>query len=559
MNIVKGTANDWQVRFRLWAALVMAAYVVTHTINFSLGIISIDAMDAFQRIIMRFWRSTPVYWLVIVSICVHVSLGLWKLFKRNTLKMPAWEMFQIGMGICIPFFLLPHVTYTRGMHLLYGTNDTYIYELLRTFPGGAWQYVLMTVIVWGHAHIGIHMLLRMRTWYPRIRVLIIGLFLIFPVVGISGYISGGIEAASASRDSEWLRAQKSTIGWPTDEQLNKMQNASLLYYAMIPLLYTLVLGSRSLRLNLQKGRKTILVRYSDGKNVLVYPRTTILEASRIGNIPHASICGGRGRCSTCRVRVDQGLDGLKPPGEREKHVLKLIDAEPNVRLACQMECTGSISVTRLLPPDITATIARRSGKYTTGKEITLVVMFADLRGFTSISEGKLPYDVVFMLNRYFSYMGEAIEESGGYIDKFLGDGIMAIFGLDTDVRTACIQSIRAAKKMAGRIDEINSQLVNELREPLKLGIGLHVGNVILGEIGYKLAAKLTVIGDTVNTASRLEVLNKKTSSQLIFSRELAEKGGFDLTGLEERKIIVRGKEKPLDVFIVKEIKSMPDL
>lgn len=559
MNIFKGTSNDWQVRLRLWAALVMAAYVVTHTLNFSLGLISLDAMNAVQGSLLRFWRSAPLYWLVLAAICVHVSLGLWKFFKRNTLKMPAWEMFQIGMGVCIPFLLLSHISYTRGMRMLFGINDTYTYELLRTFPGGAWQYILMTAIVWGHAQIGIHMVLRMRAWYPRVRTLIIALFLLFPVLGISGYIAGGMKAVSASGNAEWLDSEKSTIGWPTDEQFSAVRTASLSYYALLPLLYSIVFGSRALRLYLQRGRKNILVRYSDGNKVLVSPETTILEASRIGNVPHASICGGRGRCSTCRVRIDQGLDGLKPPGEREKHVLKLIAAEADVRLACQTHCSNSISVTRLLPPEITATIARRSGKYAAGKEITLVVMFADLRGFTSISEGKLPYDVVFLLNRYFSYMGEAIEENGGFIDKFLGDGIMAIFGLETDIRTACLQSIRATKKMAARLDEINKQLTNDLKEPLRLGVGLHVGEVILGEIGYKLAAKLTVIGDTVNTASRLEVLNKKANSQLIFSQELARVGGFDQAGFEAHRILIRGKERPLDVFIVKEIGDLPDM
>ena len=337
-----------------------------------------------------------------------------------------------------------------------------------------------------------------------------------------------------------------------------MRTASLSYCALLPIVYMVVLGSRALRVRVNRKGRMVVVRHSDGRSVTVTPTATILEASRIGGIPHASICGGRGRCSTCRVRIDKGLDGLKPAGERESHVLRLIEAEANVRLACQTECAGDITVTRLLPPDITAAVARKTGKYSTGKDMKLVVMFADLRQFTRLSEGKLPYDLVFMLNRYFTYMGEAIEEHGGFIDKFIGDGIMALFGLETDIRTACRQSISAAKKMAARLDEINDQLSHDLKEPLRIGIGLHVGDVILGEMGYKLATKLTAIGDAVNTASRLEVLNKQANSQLIFSRELAEWGGLDTTGLSTSRILIRGKEKPMEVFIIKEIGKLPE-
>ena len=556
MSLIRGTARDWQTRLRLWAAVMMAGYVITHTINFSLGLISIDAMNSFQHYILMFWRSSPLYWALLAAIVIHVSLGLWKLFRRNTLKMPAWEIFQIVLGASIPFFLLAHISYTRGMRLFFKINDTYTYELLRTFPGGAWQYILLTIIVWGHAQIGVHFVLRMRSFYPRVRILIMVVFFLMPVLGIAGYVTSGFRAMEAARDAGWLEEEKARIHWPAEEQFAAVRTASLSYYGILPILYALVLGSRALRIRLQRGSANITVLYAGGRSVKVASGTTILEASRIGNIPHASICGGRGRCSTCRVRVTDGIDSLKRPGEREQHVLRLVEAAPDVRLACQTECTDDIAVTLLLPPEITAAIARRSGKYAMGRDIKLVVMFADMRGFTSLSEGRLPYDVVFILNRYFSYMGEAIEENGGFIDKFLGDGIMAIFGLDADLKTACRQSIAASRKMADRLVEINEQLGHDLKEPLRIGIGLHAGDVILGEMGYKLATKLTAIGDAVNTASRLEVLNKKANSQLIFSRELAEIGGFDTTGLEERRILLRGKENPLSVFIIKEIKDL---
>lgn len=555
--LLKGNARDWQTRLRLWAAVIMLTYVVSHTINFGLGIFSLKEMNLYQSYVLRFWRSDPLYWLVCAAIPLHMSLGLWKLFKRNTLKMPPWEVAQITMGLCIPFFLLAHILYTRGMHLLYGLNDTYAYELLRTYPGGAWQYVCMILIVWGHAQIGIHFVLRSRTRYPRLRPLVIALFLFMPLWGIAGYIVSGEEVMKLSRNPDWLREERSKIPWPEDEQLATVRNASLASYAAFPLLFAVVLGARGIRLYTHRGSRVVEVKYTSGMKVMVTRTTTILEASRIGGIPHASICGGRGRCSTCRVRIVDGLQALKPPGEREQRVLDTINAGDDVRLACQTECNANITVALLLPPDITAAIARKAGTAAAGRETTLVVMFADLRGFTKLSEGRLPYDIVFLLNRYFNSMGEAIEENGGFIDKFLGDGIMALFGLKTDIASACRQSLTASKAMARRLDEINEQLAHDLKEPLQLGIGLHLGDVILGEMGYRNATKLTAIGDTVNTASRLEVLNKKAGSQLIFSKEIAERGGIDTAPLTSRTILIRGKEKPLDVYIVTDIASLP--
>ena len=169
-----------------------------------------------------------------------------------------------------------------------------------------------------------------------------------------------------------------------------------------------------------------------------------------------------------------------------------------------------------------AVIARRENEYTVGKDVNMVVLFADLRGFTSFAEEKFPYDVVFMLNSYFSSMGKVIEDNGGRIDKFIGDGIMALFGFNVDMKKACVQALSAAKQMAVQLIEINKQLVNALSDPLEIGIGIHVGEVILGEFGYKDSSKLTVIGDTVNTASRLESLNKKAKSQLIFSKDVGD-------------------------------------
>jgi adenylate cyclase len=192
-----------------------------------------------------------------------------------------------------------------------------------------------------------------------------------------------------------------------------------------------------------------------------------------------------------------------------------------------------------------------------GIEREVAVLFADLRAFTRMAEGRLPYDVVFVLNQYFKAMGVVIEQQGGRIDKFIGDGIMALFGLEHGREQACFQALAAVQAMAGALARLNRRLEDDLREPLQIGIGLHVGPVILGHMGYGRATTLTAIGDTVNVASRLEALTKELEVELVVSSRLAEAAGVDLGGFEERRIEIRGRRRPLRVRLVGDASALP--
>ncbi len=544
---MKGNARDWQTRIRLWAALIMAVYAIGYTIYYALGLISVEWIESYQNFVFNLW---PLFWVIPVVILTHVSLGLWKLFRRNTLKMPFWEMAQIALGITIPFFLIPHIIFTYGLFLFFGIKGSYADIILRSYPQFNWQFIGMALAIWLHAQIGVHVVLRMRSFYPKIKLLIFFIFTTMPIIGIGGYFKAGMEM------NKLIAVNAASIQIPSLQQIEFLKLLVYAVYIIFPVLYIIVLASRSIRIKIMLKNRNIVVNYSSGKSVNVFLDTTILEASRIGQIPHASICGGRGRCTTCRVKVEKGMENLSAIGEREQKALNRIGAEKDIRLACQAECIKEeISITLLLPPDVKSLKARKETKLTIGKDIELVVVFADLRGFTQLSEEKFPYDVVFILNRYFNYMGEVIENNNGIIDKFLGDGILAYFGYDSDPETACKQALIAAKQMAEKLIEINDQLKNHLTEPLELGIGIHYGEVILGELGYKNKSSITIIGDTVNTTSRLESLNKKAASQMIFSNIVAEKTKLDFSHIKKVKAAVRGRKEPLTIYIVKDIAS----
>jgi adenylate cyclase len=218
---------------------------------------------------------------------------------------------------------------------------------------------------------------------------------------------------------------------------------------------------------------------------------------------------------------------------------------PGVRLACQFRPEQDVSVTPILSP-ATAHLALLQGAQL-GVEREIAVMFCDLRGFTEISEHRLPYDVVFLLNRYFAAMGEAIASSGGHIDKFIGDGIMALFGMKCDPANGSRQALAAAARMSARVDQLNAGFTHELPQKLRIGIGIHSGTVVLGEMGWGTARGLTAIGDCVNTASRLENLSKDFGAELVVSEDVERNSGLDLSPWPSHEVTIRGRSTPLNI------------
>src|SRR5262249_14484724 len=154
-----------------------------------------------------------------------------------------------------------------------------------------------------------------------------------------------------------------------------------------------------------------------------------------------------------------------------------------------------------------------------------------------LSEHKLPYDVVFLLNRYFAAMGHAVERSGGHIDKFIGDGVMALFGAEegTEAALACRQALHAARDMGLALEALSKCLGHDLEALVRIGIGVHVGPAIVGQLGYGAVMSLTAIGDTVNIASRLETLTKEFKVELVVSDDLAARAGVDISAFPPRE------------------------
>jgi adenylate cyclase len=257
------------------------------------------------------------------------------------------------------------------------------------------------------------------------------------------------------------------------------------------------------------------------------------------------------------VRISDGLDRLLPAGEQELKVLNRVGAAPNVRLACQTRPVADVTVVPLLAPTASPRDARPRPGYLQGHEEEIAILFADLRAFTQLAEHKLPYDVVFLLNRYFRAMGTAVEGAAGQLDKFIGDGVMALFGVGGRSGEGCRQALLAARAMAVNLEELNRTLTHDLAEPLRIGIGIHVGPAIVGEMGHGRATSVTAVGDSVNTASRLETLTKDYHCQLVISEDVALRAGVDVARFPQHEITIRGRGELLAVRVIADARDLP--
>jgi adenylate cyclase len=275
----------------------------------------------------------------------------------------------------------------------------------------------------------------------------------------------------------------------------------------------------------------------------------VLETLRIAGVPHASVCGGRGRCTTCRIHVGDSYRQLPRPEPMEQRALDRVAAEFGVRLACQVRPRRDLAIRPLLPPETTARDANRPGGIQ-GREQPAAIMFIDLRGSTKLCEGKLPYDALFILNRFFAEMAAALADTHGHYAQFSGDGLMALYGIDQDVQTGCRDAIHGAQAMLDRLDRLNESLAQELDEPLKIGIGIHCGEVIVGTMGPPTAQNFSAIGDHVNIAARLEAQTKTLGCALVMSADAAREAGLDSTKIPTHDVDLRGRQEPVKILAI---------
>ncbi|MBX4949252.1 adenylate/guanylate cyclase domain-containing protein [Rhizobium binae] len=549
-------------RARLGSGLIIFIFVLLHLSNHALGLISLHAADKARHLFLATWRNPAGTAVLYASVLIHMGLVLRAIYMRRSLVMPKGETAQIVLGLLIPLLLIDHVIGTRIAHELYGYIDDYetvVEQLWIRNPANGARQVLGVIAVWFHGCIGIHFWLRYRPWYAGSAPLLLALAILVPVLSVLGFVEMGRTLADPSYQltTNPYEVNLNAHYLHDPEVRARIATVRAGLYGAFSASLLLVVVARARR-RLKERLDQVTVHYPGGEVIRVPRGFTVLEASRLGGLPHYSVCGGKGQCSTCRVQILGDYESLPTPDKMEQTTLKRINAGPDVRLACQLRPDRDVAVAPLLVPAV-ETLPANSQETSPGREREIAVLFVDIRHFTTLTETRLPFDVVFLLNRYFAIIGKAVEQAGGRLDKFIGDGAMALFGLGTAPEEACRQALTAAAAIVAEIEKLAAELADELTLPLRIAIGIHTGPAVVGTMGYGRVRSMTAIGDTVNVASRLESAAKEFEAAIVISEPVATLSGADLSGIESREISVRGRALPLKVYVIPREKAAEPL
>lgn len=299
------------------SGLVLFTYVGSHLLNHAVGIFSVDALLASGKWFVIFWHQALATTALYSALTVHLLIALVAIIRRDSLRdMSRAEIAQLTLGLSIPVFLIAHLMGTRALDEFFGADPSYLYVQLVIWKFVPHYIATQTVLLlasWIHGCIGLHLWLRFKPRYRRLLPLWLTLAVMIPTLSLAGFVASGMEVLRMAEDSAWLGFVIESFELPRGEEqqtfLAWVEGIEYGYYGLI----LLVFAARSVRLHLlKKAEPDITLTYHTGQKVGLRAGATILETSRRAGIPHASVCGGRGRCSTCRVRIGIGLDSLPP-------------------------------------------------------------------------------------------------------------------------------------------------------------------------------------------------------------------------------------------------------
>lgn len=188
------------------------------------------------------------------------------------------------------------------------------------------------------------------------------------------------------------------------------------------------------------------------------------------------------------------------------------------------------------------------------REKRIAILFADIRNFTSFSEAVNSYDVLSVLNRYFNRMAHVIERYGGYVDNYMGDRLLALFGVEDDSTEAALRSVRAGWAMLEEIERLQPYLKTMYRRRFQIGIGIHYGPAVIGVLGACNRRRKTAIGDAVNFASRIEDANKQFQTNILISEDLLREIAPLCSVRPLTPLKLRGKSSEYTLYEVLEVR-----
>jgi adenylate cyclase len=540
-------------RLRLTTGLILFVYVGCHLANHALGNISLAWMERGLLVQKWIWQSLPGTIALYFALATHLLLGIWALYERRHYGWKVADVAQLVLGLTIPLLLAHHLVVTRIDFSVYGTEKGYVQELYAFWVASHFWgtvQVLLVIVAWIHGCLGVYFWLRLKPFFAIYAPLLLAAATLLPVLALLGFLQGGRTVLALVNDGAWRAANLGANHTGTPSENAHLETCFDWILLIFVTAVALALAARGLRTFRERTRRFIRLHYPNGRVARVPHGFSVLEGSLLAGIPHACICGGRARCSTCRVRIVGNHQELPPPSEIELAVLARVQAGPSVRLACQLRPLSDISVVPLVPAHVSAQELRRRTLARGGEERFIVVLVADMRGSTQFALRHLPFDVVFTIGSFVDALGRGIAEAGGHPNQFIGDGLLGMFGVDCGPEEACRRALRAAVQIADNVAELNEIMAPEWGEPVRFGIGIHGGEAIVGEIGYRENMVFTALGDPANVASRLQDQCKEFTCEVVVSEDVCTLSGLPLQDLPRHAITLRGRADPISACAV---------
>jgi adenylate cyclase len=546
-------------KVRLYTGLVLFVYIFAHLLNHSLGNFSLALAERGLLIHKFVWQSMIGTTVLYGAFILHFLLGLYALYERRMVHWTGSELAQLLLGLAVPPLLVTHLVGTRIAFAAYGIDKGYaqvLYSFWVLSPYICMVQQALVIVAWTHGCIGIWFWFRLQPWFARVRSPLLSVAVLLPVLALLGFLQSGREVVALAHDPAWRAAALGPTRTGVLAQNLWLANLRDNFLVFDGGAVILVLLARLVRAGLEQRRRRFTVTYPDGTRQTVPIGFSVLEASRLANIPHAGICGGRGRCTLCRVRLI-GAHDLGPPGTMEIRLLRRLGADTaTIRQACQIRPTTDVSVVPLVPAEEAETLMRRRHVATIPQERFMVFVFVDMRDSTQLATSRPPYDAMFILGRFVNAVSEAAVEAGGQAAEFRGDAVVAEFGKRTDARTACRQAVACLPLIARNLGRLSDMLRDDLKGPLRFGIGVDGSSTVSGEIGYGDHTTVTAFGDALSVAARLQDLTKELACEALISDEVMRLGEIDAADFPRHAAILRGFDRMVPVRIIHSVLAL---
>lgn len=360
-------SNTLLRNLRLMSGLVLMLFVIGHLANLALGLHSLSAMGAWRVVLLDPWRTPLGGGLLVLCAAIHTALGLYAIATRRSLSMSRTDAVQLVLGLLTPPMLITHVVAThiagefdRNFNFVYGQMLAVYWSFA---PKYAFQQLFVVMIVWVHGALGLYAWLVLLPSWKRIGAVVLPVLFAVPILALLGFAeSGRMVLERLETDPAWKTLILDHLR-PIAAMVAEMETGKDRVLIIYGCLVALAAGVMLLRM-LRDRAKPVTVAFDGGQTAQGRRGLSVLEISLAGDVAHAHVCSGRGRCGTCRVQVEQGEQSLSPLNDLEETTLLRVHAPAGARLACQARVLGQgVQVTRLLPAYADASAAREPASW----------------------------------------------------------------------------------------------------------------------------------------------------------------------------------------------------